>query len=121
MLTNQQRALVMFWSLCLLVLSLVAPAFFHADLLTASQLDGNGHFPREVVSTPMHFNTDPFGRITAYTAGGVLLHQAEIIEAGDAYLHRLDIDGTFFYVSDRGTFSANTDTVAISIYHGLSV
>ncbi len=120
MFTKQQRFNILLWCGGLLVLSLVLPAFFHADILTASSIKDNGHFPRETVVVPMHFETDPFGRVTAVTAQGSLLRQSELIDTDEAYLHRIDIEGTFFYASDRGTFSANSDTVAISIYHGLA-
>jgi len=121
MLTSRQRRNILSWSGAILLLSLLLPAFFHADLLTAGNLTDNGHFPRTVTSVPMHFETDPFGRVTAYTGGGSELQQSEIIITEDAYLYRIDIDNTFFYVSDQGMFSADTDTVAISIYHGLAV
>ena len=82
-------------------------------------MDSNGHFPRETSTVPMHFETDAFGRVSAYTAGGSLLQQSELISENNSYLHRIDIDGTFFYTSDRGMFGAQTDVDAVVLYHNL--
>lgn len=118
MFTTRQRIKILSFSGLLLLLSLLLPILFHADILTASTITSNGHFPREVKSAPLHLETDAFGRISGYTAGGDLVRQSKITEAEDAYLHRIDIDNTFFYVSDRGVITADSDTIALSIYHG---
>jgi len=71
-------------------------------------------------SPPASFSLDGTGGFFGLTADGNLFTQKPIVNSKNVRLHKFSINKAYFYISDRGTFLASSDLVALSIYYSLS-
>ena len=65
---------------------------------------------------PVSFERDLEGNFFGYTQTGKSFSQINIENSLNIRLQKFSIDEAFFYVSDRGIITANSDIVALSIY-----
>jgi hypothetical protein len=69
---------------------------------------------------PAWFLLDGDGGFYGETVSGTAFTQKPVVNNLSIRLHKFAIDEAFFYISDRGTFQAENDIKALSIYFTLS-
>ena len=91
-----------------------------ALLLTPLLVDASDYTRTNFLFTyhdkPATFTKTAAGGFVGVTENGTAFTQTPIISHSEYRLHRFQIEQAFFYVSDKGTFQASNDLVALSIY-----
>ena len=65
---------------------------------------------------PVSFEQDQWGNFFGFTKTGKSFSQVNIKNSLNIRLQKFAIDEAFFYVSDRGIITADSDIMALSIY-----
>lgn len=104
------------FGLLLFVTVSTTPYLAHAD---TSYRYTNTNFFSLPHDAPVGFKQDGLGGFVGHTTSGKLFRQYPIVTSASIRLHRFEIEDAFFYISDRGVFSAANDLVALSMYYTL--
>ena len=97
----------------LLLILFTSVTSVHSLYQTASQ-------PDEIISErPVHFELLADGSFWGYTESGREFRQIPVPNQYDVRMHKFIIDGTFWYITNRGTIFAPTDLQAVSIYFSM--
>jgi hypothetical protein len=76
----------------------------------------NDNFLSSEHDKPLSFNIDVFGNAEGVTETGKLFYQKNVSNSYGIRLQKFSIDEAYFYISDQGIITANTDLEALSIY-----
>lgn len=97
--------IVLYFYLLINPVSAAVPAVYTNDNLWESEHD-----------IPVSFTQDSQGNFYGFTATGKSFKQVIIENSLGIRLQKFSIDEAFFYVSDQGIITAESDIVALSIY-----
>jgi hypothetical protein len=84
--------------------------------ISAQAFFTNSNFLITEHAAPVWFELDGAGGFYGALTTGTLFTQKPVTNDFDLKLHKFVIDDAWFYISDKGTFAAETDLVALSIY-----
>ena len=113
---RSQKVYSVVFGLLFFVAISTTPNAAHAD---TSYRYTNTNFFSLPHDAPVGFKQDGLGGFVGHTTSGKLFRQYPIVTSTAIRLHRFEIEDAFFYISDRGVFSASNDLVALSMYYTL--
>lgn len=76
----------------------------------------NDNFWESEHDQPLSFSRDSWGNFYGVTVTGKFFSQVNVDNQFGVRLQKFSIDQAYFYVSDRGIITAQSDIVALSIY-----
>lgn len=76
----------------------------------------NENFTTSEHDKPLYFSIDALGNVEGMTETGKWFWQRNVSNTFGIRLQKFIIDQAFFYISDQGIITANTDLEALSIY-----
>jgi len=110
MFTRNQRGV----GAVIITVLLVVPIFTQAGNYSNENFFSSYHYK------PTTFTLGPSGNFTGTLANGSTFTQAPVVNERSIRLHKFTVDDAFFYTSDKGSFRASSDLIALSIYSYLA-
>lgn len=114
MFTRVLRTLARQISTALCAVAFLTPVYAHANTYTTENFLFSYHYK------PATFSLATNGGFTGTLENGTNFTQTPIITDPSVRLHKFTIDDAYFYISDKGTFQASSNIVALSIYSYLA-
>ncbi len=87
-----------------------------ASAFTVPETYTNSNFFDSYQDEPQSFTRDELGNFSGVTNSGKLFTQQYVVTSISVRLQRFSIDKAFFYISDQGIISADSDIQALSVY-----